>query len=519
MPRSPASIIGLADELTEDFRRVRDDFEQLNRDFRERIIDDEGERGDVLSQLFEGVDVIGESDAGRSFQAFWRLLNDAEQSAQLDAALEAVLARGFARRLDRNERNFLRGFTSTMLERGGQVHDVLQNFARSLRGFVQSRGYLEQRRLNQLLKQAQSEALALRDEFPAQRGIGRDLQLTTSRLRSWSQWKLHDPRSAQVDGNVEYNDAAAISLESVGDLVASSEIDFRTLRRDLHDLLDAQPRLSIAQALSQREAPQGLGSVIGYLSRGTRFGNVVAGEQELAQWRGGDGQVRRARIPLADVAEDAYEAEPVASVAQPRRGNDVYYLGDTGRLPLDARRALCQLLIGPSIDQLRHAKLWPALIRSEAAIRSALADLFLELVLDRDSGVAFTRQADTEDVDAPVLLRTSPLTFIDSVLLLYLRQQLAEADARGNRAVVADAEMAEALAIYEKNLSTDRAGFNRRVASAVQKMKDNHILTRLSGQEDRHEVSPALKLLFSAEDVSQLSAVYRQLRETPAAEA
>ena len=107
------------------------------------------------------------------------------------------------------------------------------------------------------------------------------------------------------------------------------------------------------------------------------------------------------------MAEDAYEAEPVAAVAQPRRGNDVYYLGDTGRLPLDARRALCQLLIGPSIDQLRHAKLWPALIRSEAAIRSSLADLFLELVLDRDSGVAFTRQADTEDVDAPVLLRTS----------------------------------------------------------------------------------------------------------------
>lgn len=219
-----------------------------------------------------------------------------------------------------------------------------------------------------------------------------------------------------------------------------------------------------------------------------------------------------------DPVEDAYEAE-AAVAAPPRRGNDVYYMGDTGRLPLDARRALCQLLIGPSIDQLRHAKLWPALIRSEAAIRSALADLFLELVLDRDSGVAFTRQADTEDVDAPVLLRTSPLTFIDSVLLLFLRQQLAEADARGNRAVVADAEMAEALAIYEKNLSTDRAGFNRRVASAVQKMKDNHILTRLGGQEDRHEVSPALKLLFSAEDVSQLSAVYRQLRETPAAEA
>ena len=215
----------------------------------------------MLSKLFEGVDVIGDSDAGRSFQAFWRLLNDAEQSAQLDAALEAVLARGFARKLDRNERAFLRGFTGTMLDRGGQVHDVLQHFARSLRGFVQSRGYLEQRRLNQLLKQAQSEALALRDEFSAQRPIGRDLQLTTSRLRSWSQWKLHDPRSAQVDGSVQRNDAASISLESVGDLVASSEIDFRTLRRDLHELLGALIGAALAWTLER----------FGFLDRWSRF--------------------------------------------------------------------------------------------------------------------------------------------------------------------------------------------------------------------------------------------------------
>jgi hypothetical protein len=119
-----------------------------------------------------------------------------------------------------------------------------------------------------------------------------------------------------------------------------------------------------------------------------------------------------------DGGADEHDDEPVVVTPVLRRNNDVFYMGDTGRLPLDGRRALCQLLIGPSIDQLRHAKLWPALIRSEAAIRSALSDLFLELVLDRESGVAFTRQADTEDIEAPVLLRTSPLTFIDSVLLL-----------------------------------------------------------------------------------------------------
>lgn len=205
-----------------------------------------------------------------------------------------------------------------------------------------------------------------------------------------------------------------------------------------------------------------------------------------------------------------------ADAQNPAAASTGLFAGDTGQLPVEARRALCQLLSGPSVDAQRHSRLWPALLRSEAGIRSALAEVFLELVLDREAGIAFTRQAETGELEAPVLLRSSPLTFIDSVLLLHLRQQLAEADARGVRAVVEEAALGEALAVYEKNLSTDRAGFLRRVATAVQKMKDNHVLTRLRGEDARYEISPALKLLFSAEDVAALGQVYRQLRDGPA---
>ncbi|HUB88183.1 MAG TPA: DUF3375 domain-containing protein [Dyella sp.] len=291
-------VIQLADELAEDFRRVREDFEHLNREFRERIIDDEGERGDVLDRLFEGVDVIAESEAGRSFNAFWALLNDVEQSAQLDAALESVLSRGFAKKLQRHERQFLRGLTGVMLERGGHVHEVLQQFARSLRGFVQSRGYLEQRRLNQLLKQAQAEALQLRDSVSVRQRTPYTLQLTTSRLRSLSQWRLHDPRNTQVDGSIVRSEGAAISLDSVGELVAQSEIDFRSLRRDLHELLADHAQLSIGQVLDRRPAEQGLGSVVGYLSLATRHGVLAKDQHEAVSWKGGDGQWRHARIPL-----------------------------------------------------------------------------------------------------------------------------------------------------------------------------------------------------------------------------
>lgn len=188
--------------------------------------------------------------------------------------------------------------------------------------------------------------------------------------------------------------------------------------------------------------------------------------------------------------------------------------GDAGSLSLEARRTLCRLLSGPSIDAGRHSQLWPALLLHEAALRCRLSELFLELVIDREAGVAFTRQADTGELETPILLRSSPLTFIDSVLLLHLRQQLAEADAQGQRAVVEEGVLVDALTVYQRNLSTDRAGFAKRVTAAIAKMKDNHVLEKLRGAVDRYEVSPALKLLFSAEDVQALAQVYRDLRES-----
>jgi len=56
-------------------------------------MENEGNRGDVLEQLFAGVDLIGESDAGRTFNAFWRLLTDSEQAATLRESLDEVTGR------------------------------------------------------------------------------------------------------------------------------------------------------------------------------------------------------------------------------------------------------------------------------------------------------------------------------------------------------------------------------------------------------------------------------------------
>ena len=189
------------------------------------------------------------------------------------------------------------------------------------------------------------------------------------------------------------------------------------------------------------------------------------------------------------------------------------FAGDTGELPVETRRVLAQLLMGPSVDGRRHSKLWTALLRDEAVVRRRLSELFLELVIAPEVEVAFVRQADVGDLEAPTLLRSAPLTFLDSVLLLYLRQCLTQAEARGERAVLGSEEMLEHLKMYERALNTDRAGFARRCQSSIEKIKKHSILQKIRASEDRYEISPTLKLLFSAEAVGELTRLYQRMAE------
>ncbi len=192
-------------------------------------------------------------------------------------------------------------------------------------------------------------------------------------------------------------------------------------------------------------------------------------------------------------------------------GAQPLYPGDRGELPLEARRVLVQLLAGPSLDGRRHGRLWPSLLRYQDSIAARLSELFLELVLDADAQVAFVRQADSGDLETPILLRRAPLTFLESVLLLHLRGLLADAELRGERAVVAFDEMMEQMQLYERHLNTDRAGFERRARAAIEKVKKNSLISAIRGSEGRFEISPTLKLLFSAEQIAALSRSYANL--------
>jgi hypothetical protein len=289
-------ILAQAADLTDDFRRVRDEFERLHRSLRESLLDEDTSRGDVLARLFAGFDLISDSDAGRTFDAFWRLLTDPEQSARLEQALLAVTERPFAAKLTLRERRFLHSLMRLLLRESTQVHDTLQSFARSLKRFVQSREFLETRRISKLIRDAERKAHEARHLVSPNRMVGFDLELTSAELLSVSQWVPEDPSERVTETTMVEGETCDLTPGEIADIVQRAEIDFRALRGHIRQALRDRSQVSIGELVSLFPPTQGLGSIVGYMVLSEKRGEATGTHEEVT-WTGQDGVVRKARLP------------------------------------------------------------------------------------------------------------------------------------------------------------------------------------------------------------------------------
>lgn len=189
--------------------------------------------------------------------------------------------------------------------------------------------------------------------------------------------------------------------------------------------------------------------------------------------------------------------------------------GDPGTLALDVRRVLVALLRGPYLSHQHDPVLWSTLLAHEPIVRRRLGDLLLELAIDADSEVAFSRNLTPDpDFDRPVpsVLRTAPLSFIDSALLLHLRHLLLQGAAQQERVVVGREEIDAHMRAYAPSTGNDEATFTKRLTASVKRMWDWSILLR-TDTEDRWEVSSILALILTPDVIGGIEAEYERLRE------
>lgn len=181
---------------------------------------------------------------------------------------------------------------------------------------------------------------------------------------------------------------------------------------------------------------------------------------------------------------------------------------DTGTLPERSRRTLLELVKGPYLSRVASQQNWETLLADEASIRSRLNDMFLDLVIDRDSEFAFVRNAIGDEIELPKAARTVSLTFVDTLMLLELRRvMLASQDARP---YVDKADILTQLQTY-RPANKDEISFTRNLNAAWGRMQNTLRVTHSVGQsDDRVEISPIVRLLIDADQARALRAAFEK---------
>ncbi|GGF38166.1 hypothetical protein GCM10010922_11870 [Microbacterium sorbitolivorans] len=179
--------------------------------------------------------------------------------------------------------------------------------------------------------------------------------------------------------------------------------------------------------------------------------------------------------------------------------------GDDGGLTLDQRRCLIVVLKHPIITDDRAE--WATLVRDSRIIKSRLNDLFLDLVIDRERGIAYKVQIRSGEVGyVPPLLRDAAFTREETVLLVVLRQRHLAAKGSGlPRAHVDREELLAGIDMFRPARSTDRVGEAKRAASAVDSLARAGILVK-AGSDDRFLISEVIERLLSIDKLYELLA-------------
>jgi len=281
-----------ARRLLADFKQIEQNFRDLDRETKERVIASERSRGAVLKEVFEHRDAIVSSDQGKSFGSFWGFLMSLDTRDEMADLINRVLALGPVRSAGKVFP--LESLDARLVDAGARVQRMTHRLNEELRHFLDERSRRESKRVSELVERFKKLALEVRDAPPEGRcfmELEGEPELTLVMDRP-----LYEPvEPVVISANPLGAGAPAASTDALFDL---DRIDLGELQDRIAALLLERPQASLSEIAARYPIRQGAAEVLGYLTIAAEPGNSASGTPE-------SGSELRASLPARNERRDA----------------------------------------------------------------------------------------------------------------------------------------------------------------------------------------------------------------------
>jgi hypothetical protein len=301
-------VVTTARSLLSDFRAVEQNFRNLDRDVRERIAIWDGNKADLLDDIFKARDAISESDQGRSFVAFWDLLMSELRQEELTGLLKKALELEAVQKL-KPDRRILR-IHHDWIAAGEVTQRTVAQLSSELRRYLDDKVWLENRRIMEILRNIEETAIQIRTDAPGDRFAEIDGLQPVVRL-VMDRPLFSPPNKPEIDDLVSVAEVDGISADALFNRVW---VDKARLRAHVWRALQQKSQISIAELLDTHPLEKGLAELIGYLSIASDDDGAVIddGNKQTIAWTDDRGVVRQATLPLVIFTRSGMENAAVA---------------------------------------------------------------------------------------------------------------------------------------------------------------------------------------------------------------
>jgi len=279
--------------LMSDFREVEENFRHLDRETRERITTGAFGKSQILDDIFREHDVIEQSDQGRSFAAFWLFLMSRSRQEDLDSGIEKIL--GLAD-IKESGASPVASMKYSLLDAGDRVKRTLGSLSEQLCTFLDSRVWLENRRIMDLIKSVEETALAVRNSIPADKdffaidSISPEIELPMER-------RLFTPPQKPPVIEASPGEGEADGIPDA--LYTQHYVDELKLLDNIRRALAGKTQVSLLEVCEASPVEKGLSEIITYMVIASRGDGAVidTGKQQVIEYRE-DEKIKRVSMPL-----------------------------------------------------------------------------------------------------------------------------------------------------------------------------------------------------------------------------
>lgn len=290
-----SEIVATADRLLSDFRLVEQNFRTLDRTVREKITTWDGQKGDLLEDIFGQRDAISDSDQGRSFAAFWDLLMSEDRQRELEQLLDQALELAPIKQLAPDLR--IRRVHHAWIFAGEATQRTVAQLSGEFRRFLDDKVWLENKRIMEILRGIEQSALELREQPPMREEIMAIDGLAPAVALVMDLPLFAPPYKPQINDVVNLADDQNIPANALFDLV---HLDKTRLKKQIWQQLQDKNKVTLQEIVEDMPIEQGLGELLAYMSLATDDDRALINDQlqQAIPWQDEKGNWRQATLPL-----------------------------------------------------------------------------------------------------------------------------------------------------------------------------------------------------------------------------